>query len=178
MWCTTLLSTTPCNCELVLSIWWEVPSEEPMREFYKCNYKWSTIFVSSLSLSLYLCYSSLIIWLVLIAELYMSPHHLLLELFKITDPSQGWQGNCVNTNFPTTIKLRLTILLNTHWLAGWHWLHSELLGGEPCLPWHQIMLVKCTLIMFVFLYWAAALDILFRENIKSRHLNFPQTIWY
>ena len=132
----------------------------------------------SLSLFLYLCYSSLIIWLVLIAELYMSPHHLLLELFKITDPSHGWQGNCVNTNFPTTIKLRLTILLNTHWLAGWHWLHSELLGGEPCLPWHQIMLVKCTLIMFVFLYWAAALDILFRENIKSRHLNFPQTIWY
>ena len=63
-----------------------------------------------------LCYSSLIIWLVLIAQLYMSPHHLLLELFKITDPSQGWQGNCVNTNFPTTIKLRLTILLNTHWL--------------------------------------------------------------
>ena len=79
-------------------------------------------------LSLYLCYSSLIIWLVVIAELYMSPHHLLLELFKITDPSHGWQGNCVNTNFPTTIKLRLTNLLNTHWLAGWYWPHNWAAG--------------------------------------------------
>ena len=58
-------------------------------------------------------------------------------------------------------------------LAGtdWDWLNWLLMTSDWAI-WPQLQLVKCTLIIFVFLHCSAAFDILFRENIKSRHETF------